>query len=226
MKNIFIIPGYGIPKNILKDEPCKRYLGLVFNQIYQICLDKKEHKPIIIFCGGHTDIFKPYKRTESAEMKKLFLWFAKRDFVKNYTKSWQYKIENKSLSTVENLLFVKKITDTLNGEKYFYIFVEYTRIFKIKTFAKRIFVNKFSIIDLDFDLSINRYRDPEFIKKKEKIEIKFGLKSIKDYKFLLEYRKVLHERLSFFRNLGPQQHKEAINIWWQNKIKELENMGA
>jgi len=64
MKNIFIIPGYGIPKDILKDEPYRKYLGLVFNHIYQICLNKDENKPVIIFCGGNTDIFKPYTRTE------------------------------------------------------------------------------------------------------------------------------------------------------------------
>lgn len=222
MRTVFIVPGYGIPKDILEDGPYKRYLGWVFNHIYQICLDKKEKKPVIIFCGGKTDIFKPYKRTESAEMKKLFFWFAKRDFVKKYTKDWQYKIENKSLSTVENLLFAKKIIDRLGGQKDIYIFVEYTRKLKIQTLAKRIFDHKVSVIALDFDLSVNRYREPEFLQKKERMEISFGLRAIKDEKFLVKYRKVFEEKLIYFRKAGPKKHQEAISIWWQEKIKELE----
>ena len=79
-------------------------------------------------------------------MKKLFLFFAKRDFVKNYTKSWQYKLENKSLSTMENILFANKIIENTKIDKNIFIFVEQTRVLKIKTLAKKIIKNKFQII--------------------------------------------------------------------------------
>lgn len=223
MKNIFIIPGYGIPKNIFKDEPYKRYLGLVFNHIYQICLDKKEFKPLIIFCGGNTDIFKPYKRTEALEMKKLFLSLTRRNFVKEFTKNWQYQLENKSLSTTENLLEAQKIISKIKSIKDIYIFVEFTRKKKIKIFAKEIFKNNLNIIALDFDLSINRYREPEFIKRKEVMDIKFGLMMIKDKKFLIKHRKILTEKIFYFRKMGQKKHQEAVNIWWQEKLKELKN---
>jgi hypothetical protein len=36
MKNIFLILGHGIPKNILKDENCNFYLKMVFNKIYDV----------------------------------------------------------------------------------------------------------------------------------------------------------------------------------------------
>lgn len=225
MKNIFIIPGYGIPKNIFHDEPYRRYLGLVFNHVFEICTKNNDWRPMIIFCGGPTDIFKPYKRTESQEMKKMFLEYSQRAFVKNYTKTWHYKIENKSLSTAENLLFAKNILSKMTGKRKIYIFCEYTRRLKLKIFAQKIFTNKFFIIPFDFDLSINRYRDPEFITKKENMDIKFGLLAIKDKIFRAKYRKMFIEKLVYFRKMGPTKHQEAINIWWQEKIKELK-MGS
>jgi hypothetical protein len=225
MKNIFIVPGYGIPKDILKDESYKRYLGLVFNHIFEVCTKIDNWRPIIIFCGGPTDIFKPYKRIESQEMKKLFLEYARRNFVKNYTKNWCYKTENKSLSTVENLLFAKSIISKIKDKGKIYIFCEYTRQLKLKTFAKKIFTDKFLIIPLDFDLSTSRYHNPEFIKKKENMEIKSGLLAIRDKIFRVKYRKTFIEKLAYFRKMGPARHGESINIWWQKKIKELE-MGS
>jgi len=222
MKNIFIIPGYGIPKDILKDESYRRYLSWVFNQVYQICLNKKEKKPVIIFCGGKTDIFKPYKRTEAEEMKKLFLTWAKRDFVRNQTKDWQYKLDKKSLSTVENLLEASKIIKRIKGRKQIYIFVEFTRQKKIKKFAQEILKKNFKIIALDFDLSINRYRDPKLIRKREEIDIKLGLNSLKDKKFYQKYRKILEEKIKFLRRQGAKKHQDAVYEWWRKKLKELE----
>jgi hypothetical protein len=226
MKNIFIVPGYGIPKNILEDQPYKKYLGLVFNYIFETCTKTNSWAPIIIFCGGPTDVFKPYKRTEAEEMKKLFWKYTKRGFVKNYTKKWNYNIENISLSTVENILFAKKIADEIKSKKNFYIFGEYTRKLKIQIFAKKIIGKNFKVVPFDFDLSINRYRDPQFIQKKEKIDIKFGLKAIADKNFLIEYRKLFIEKLAYLRKMGPTRHKEAINVWWKEKVREFEKMGT
>ncbi|HPI67224.1 MAG TPA: hypothetical protein PKZ16_01620 [bacterium] len=159
-------------------------------------------------------------------MKKLFLFFAKRDFVKNYTKSWQYKLENKSLSTMENILFANKIIENTKIDKNIFIFVEQTRVLKIKTLAKKIIKNKFQIIPLDFDLSINRYRDPEFLKRKELADLKISLMVLSDKKIYNYYRKILKDKVTYFRQMGPTQHREAINNWWQEKLKEMEKMGS
>ncbi len=223
MKNIFIVPGYGIPKDILKDEPYRRYLGLVFNCVYQICLDKKENKPVIIFCGGKTDVFKPYKRTEAAEMKKLFFWFAQRDFVKKYTKGWQYKLENSSLSTLENILFANKIIEKIKVDKNIFIFVEKTRENKIKVLTEKIVKNKTQIISLDFDLSINRYREIEFLIKRESYDLGLSLKILADEKLYKIFRKILLERIEYLRKAGSKKHREAVHVWWQEKIRELKN---
>lgn len=226
MKKIFIIPGYGIPKDILKDDQYKRYLGLVFNHIYQICLKQNEKAPLIIFCGGPTDIFKPYQRTEAAEMKKLFLSLARRDFVKKYTRYWRYQLEKNSLSTLENIIGAYRIIKRIKSAKRIFVFVEQTRVLKIKTLAKKIIKNKIQIIPLDFDLSVNRYRDPQFIQRKELADLKISLKVLSDKKFYKQHRKFLIDKINYFRQAGPAQHGEAINRWWQEKLKELEKMGS
>jgi len=221
MKNIFIIPGYGVAKNIFKDEQQKRYLGLVFNHIYQICLETKQNSPLIIFCGGPTDLFKPYKRTEAGEMKKFFIFLAKRDFVKKYTKNWRYALEQKSLSTMENILGAERIARKIAGQKKFYIFVEKTRERKMNILAKKIIKRNFKVIPIDFDLSLNRYYDPEFLKKKEDWDIKMASKSLKDKKFFDQYRKTLEQRIKYYREAGSKKHRETIYQWWERKMKEM-----
>jgi hypothetical protein len=223
MKNIFIISGYGIPKDILKDEPYRKYLGFTFNKIYQICLDKKDKEPIIIFTGGPSDVFKPYKRTEAQEMKKLFLNYAKRDFVRKHTKTWKYKTENKSLCTIENIIYSDSLVKNIRGKKFFYLFCEYTRRNKVKTFAKKIIKKNFKVIDLDFDLSANRYLEPEFLHKKESFSVKYELKTLTDQKFKKQFHKTLEDRLDFFRKQGPKKHRKAIEEWWKTTLKQLQN---
>jgi len=71
MNDIFLVFGYGIPKNILKDENYNFYLKIVFNRIYDITSKSKSKKTLIICSGGKTDMFKPYKRTEADEMIRL-----------------------------------------------------------------------------------------------------------------------------------------------------------
>jgi methionyl-tRNA synthetase len=45
---------------------------MVFNKIYDLVTRNDIAKPLIIFSGGKTDCFKPYKRNEASEMIKLF----------------------------------------------------------------------------------------------------------------------------------------------------------
>ncbi|MDD5172809.1 MAG: hypothetical protein PHG59_01550, partial [Patescibacteria group bacterium] len=138
MNDIFLVFGYGIPKNILKDENYNFYLKMVFNKIYDFVVKNKIVKPIIITCGGETDMLKPYKRTEAAEMIKLFSAFIKeRPFLNPITKNWLFIPENKSLSTLENLLNSNKIIQKQKIKKAsFFIFCEQTCEKRIKILAK------------------------------------------------------------------------------------------
>lgn len=221
MRNIFVILGYGIPKDILKDEPSRRYLSLIFNSVYRISLEKKDKKPIIIFTGGHSDIFRPFKRAEAAAMKKLFLFFAHRPFIKEYTKDWCYKTETQSLSTLENLINSYKIIKKIKGPKRVYVFCEFTRANKIKIFTRRIIKNNFQIIPIDFDLSLNRYLNSKFINKRESVDIKLGLRALRDKKFYSKYRSIFRERIKFLRKAGVKHHPEAVKKWWELKLQKL-----
>ena len=52
MKNIFLVFGYGIPKNILKDENYNFYLKMVFNKIYDLATKNDIKNPVIIVTEG------------------------------------------------------------------------------------------------------------------------------------------------------------------------------
>ena len=114
MKNVIIIFGYGIPKNILKDENYNFYLKMIFNKIYDLSTKKSiDDNPIIICSGGKTDIYKPYHRSEAEEMIKFFKAFTKKPYLKEITKKWNFVAEKTSLSTLENFLNTKKILNYL-----------------------------------------------------------------------------------------------------------------
>ncbi len=65
MKKVYLVFGYGVPKNIIKDENYNFYLKMVFNQIYNLEVKYKSDSPLIICSGGKTDCFKPYKRNDN-----------------------------------------------------------------------------------------------------------------------------------------------------------------
>lgn len=60
---IFIIPGYGIPESIERDQSYLTYLHVAFNRIYA---SAKGEKALIIPCGGPTNCAPPYEGTEAA----------------------------------------------------------------------------------------------------------------------------------------------------------------
>jgi uncharacterized SAM-binding protein YcdF (DUF218 family) len=161
MNDIFLVFGYGVPKNILKDENYNFYLKMVFNKIYSFVAKNNIDKPIIITCGGETDMLKPYKRTEADEMIKLFSAIInERLFLKPISNKWLFIPENKSLSTLENLLNSNKIIQKRKIKKAnFFIFCEQTRERRIKVLAKKILDKNYNflVVPIDFDVSVNRY---------------------------------------------------------------------
>jgi len=130
MKNTFIVNGYGVPKNIFKDDNYHFYLNMVFNRVWDVVHNSpqipsqplrgeaKQNPPLkvrggeggvmLIFSGGPTDCFPPYKRTEAGEMKRYFLTLMRRDKVRDVTKHWKIVLQQKALTTVENLVYGKE----------------------------------------------------------------------------------------------------------------------
>ncbi len=224
MKNIFLVLGYGIPKNILKDENYSFYLKIVFNKIYDLVTKKSIKAPFIICSGGKTDMFKPYKRTEAGEMVRLLKKLGNKSFLKHLTKDWLFVLEKKSFSTLENLLNCLGILKNKRIQKAnLYIFCEQTRENRVKVVGKKIFNRNynFQVIPVDFDVSSNRYINPVFLQEKEKIELKNSLWALESPGNLKKHHKLYKERIDYLRKAGPSIHKEALKKWWEEKLKTL-----
>ena len=222
MNQTFIVLGYGIPKNIFKDDNYHFYLNMVFNKIWDIS-SSSNSKPLIIATGGKTDCFKPYKRTEAQEIIKYLKSLAKRSFVKAKTKSWKFIPENKSLSSLENIIFCKKILDNLPSHGPVYIFCEQTRARRVTKIAKKLLKKSFKLIPVDFDVSLNRYHDPEFLNKKEKTELQHVNWALNNPENLKKHHKFFKEKIEFLRKEGTSNHPEAVKKWWDLKLKEMES---
>lgn len=224
MNNIFLVFGYGVPKGILKDENYNFYLKMVLNKIYDISVKNKIKKPLIIFCGGKTDCFKPYGRNEAGEMAKLFAKLIRqKPFLKPITKDWLFISEKESLSTLESLINSRKIIlgRTIKRANLF-ILCEQTRGQRIKILAKKIF-NKnynFQILPIDFDVSANRYLPLDYLAKREKMELKHALGALSNPENLQKHHEASEEKLKYFRKIKNKKHADTVKIWWDKKIKE------
>lgn len=221
MNNVFLVFGYGIPKDIMKDENYAVYLRLVFNTIYDLMAKKRfSERVTIIFSGGKTDLYKPFNRTEAEEMIKLFKQFSARPLVKNITKNWALLAEKRSLSTLENFLYCKEmLVQKKFKTKKIHIFCEQTRTLRIKKLSKKIF-EKYGVkvIPIDFDTSEHRYLDPAFLAQKEKTELKHSLWALKNHFNLEKHHKVFKEKLALLKKVKPEDRQKALKKWWEDKL--------
>jgi hypothetical protein len=226
MQNIFLIFGYGIPKDILKDKNYNFYLNTVFNKIYSI-VEKNTAKQYIIFCGGKTDMFKPYKRSEADEMIRLFSALIKqRPFLKEITKNWLLLSENGSLSTLENLLNSKKIIAKRNIKTAnLCIFCEQTREKRINILAKKLFakIYKPQVIPIDFDVSPSRYLPSDFLAKKEKAELEHSRWALRSPQNLKKHHQIFTEKIEHFRKAETKADIDALKKWWEQRMKDIIN---
>ena len=187
---------------------------MVINNIFTIALAHKIAKPFIIFCGGLTDCFKPYRRNEAEEMIKLFrALIQQKSHLKSFTAQWALIAEKESLSTLENLL---------NPQELVTVFCEYTRGLRVAKVARKVFGAgvPVKVEPIDFDMSPNRYLAQEFIAKKEKAELAHSLWALKSPEHVKRHHEVFQEKLVYFRSMGPAKQSDAIRIWWEKKLKE------
>lgn len=223
MKNIFLILGYGIPRNIFKDENYNFYLKIVFNKIYNETIKGKSDRPLIILCGGKTDMFKPYKRTEAGEMLKFFKKHGAR---KRFTHNWRFVTDKTSISTLENIVNSHKIIKQRNiRHPNIFVFCEQTREKRVRILMQKIFDKRanFQVLPMDFDASPNRYLAPEFIAKKEQAELKLSLWALKSSANRKKHHQVFVEKIRYLRKFGPAKHTKAVQKWWELKLSKLGN---
>ncbi len=216
----FIICGYGVPKDMKDDLHYQIYIRTAFNKIYTKLQSHPGDKGIIVVTGGPTDMRKPYKRTEAGEMAKLLKELLARPTQKEFRKHVRVVEENKSLSSMENILFsLRKLSITPASVT---IFCEWTRRKKLGIFGKKIFKKNVSIDPIDFDQSANRFLDPEFINKKEALDIKISLKALNDPAVFRKLHKSLERKFAELRAAGPENHVKAVREWWEKEMKQFE----
>ncbi|MEK7451782.1 MAG: ElyC/SanA/YdcF family protein [Patescibacteria group bacterium] len=215
----YLILGYGIPKKIETNDNYHRYLGIVFNTIFAQ-LQVSQDASTIIFCGGSTDIYPPYKRNEALEIARLFMQFADRPICHGVTKKWKYLFEKKSLSTLENLVYTKELLETKKIDfSHLTIFCEATRHKRVKRLVKKIF-GKANVTAIDFDLTENRYLDHESIEKREIASIKFDDAVLRDPHAMKEYRKAYQQKFALLRSTGSEHLQESLRTWWKIETKK------
>lgn len=216
----YLILGYGVPDDIKTDLNYQRYLGLAFNAMFQ----RSANAPAtIVACGGRTDIHKPYKRSEASEIAKIIRVWSKRSEIRSATAAWAFLKEERSLSTVENLLYAYGLLQRKHiKQDRIVIFCEHTRRARVRSFASKIFAGAtIEVIAIDFDLSSNRYLDASFIKVKERKTAVVENWALQSPKNLREYRRALQDRLVRFRKAGPDKHVGEIKKWWEEQLNVL-----
>lgn len=222
MRPCFIVCGYGIPADILNDQNYDIYLRTVFNTVFDSCSKTGSWNPLIVFSGGKSDMRKPYRRTEAQEMIKLFRTLMQRPAVKAKVRSWTLIAEMKSLSTLDNFLYVKELLKRRSTElSQLSVFCEKTRTARVKAIARKIF-NKVVVLLIDFDQSANRYLDPALLQRISREGAKFDLWALKSEANLKKHRDIFKEKFVYLRKAGPDVHVEAVRTWWEMKLKELD----
>lgn len=218
----FCVLGYGIPKDMSEDLNYQIYLRTVFNGIFEACAQANVWNPVIVFCGGKTDMWAPYRRTEAQEMKRAFGALMKRPAARPHTRAWKLLTESASLSTLDNLLYTKDLmTAGAFSAKHLTIFCEQTRVARIKMLARKLFTNA-QVHPIDFDQSDNRYLDPMKLHCIAAGGLKLDLRALKSEKALAAHRALFKEKFAFLRKAGPDVHAEAVREWWDIQLKKLE----
>ncbi len=220
MDRIFLVLGYGVPADIFADDGYRAYLGYVFNQIYEDT--RREPGCVrIVFCGGHTDMLPPYRRSEAGEMKRYFAHFMRRDCVRSATRDWMLLAESASLSTLENLLNAHRLLEERRLGGHLFIFCEFTRRARVRRLARIVF-GAARIRPVDFSLSSNRYLGADYLRVKEREAAAFDRWALASPENFRRYHANFVEKFAFLRSYGPDRRQEAIKAWWENgKDREL-----
>lgn len=201
------------------DRNYQIYLGIVFNTIYE---SARNRAATIIPCGGPTKCDQPYRGTEGEMIAACLTDLLARDEVKQYVSSWRIIPETQSLSTLENLLFAKKLMEEQHLAGSVTIFCEKTREERLKAFAHRIFGSDALVQSIDFDLSKNRYLDPEVLATKEAKALNEGLWTLEEPNRIKKHHELFEQKLAFLRRRQSEglSHVDAVEEWFKNE-KEI-----
>ena len=210
---VFIVPGYHMPRDFFIDEAYNKYFNFVCREIKKI---SAADKVIIVLSGGNIDMDEPYNRILSKEMKGPFSVIAD-----GYNLNYSIFTEEKSLSSIENLIYSKDIINSIDGEKEIYIFSDLQRADRTKLTSDIIFY-KYKLLTID--LSSNEEKQNQVIvKKKEKLAIDFSLWALKNKENLEEFKNVYVDKFKLLRSVSSENRKEVEINWWKDMILKYQD---
>lgn len=221
---IYIVCGYGTPKDITKDQNYLVYLSAVFNAI----LESSAGKPAaIIPCGGPTSVEPPFEGTEAGAMSEYLQGLAHNYSAEGQTSVWRFFQEDTSLSSLENLLFAKNFIDHESLEGSVTIFCEKTREHRMNETAKKVFGDRVvNVVAIDFDASKNRHLDPQIIEKKEADALAEALWTLEKPERLPLHHQLFEKKFNFLRERQRQgiSHVDAVAEWFKVGPKILREL--
>jgi hypothetical protein len=217
---LFIVPGYGVPKNIFKDENYLKYLNYASNYLSQFTLRNPDVNIAIIFCGGKIDMYKPYKRTAASEMVKLFRKIIDKKFTKDALSQITILEEAKSFSTLDDLLYTKEVMSKkrIHPDKIF-IFCESSREDRLRKLAEQIFGQPSTTLPIVLPAK-GQKKDPRLLKQKEEVALRWSLKALKDSNYLKKYRTIYREKLDLLRKTPEADRPKALLQWWKKVVEQ------
>lgn len=212
MKQVFIVPGYGIPPNTLKDNAYRAYLTSVTKQVTNYLKTRPLTKCVLIFCGGKTALDKPFNRTEAGEMVRLFTHVSR-----NTLSSSQIKInkEQKSISSLENLVNANNALQRLTKtKKQVIIFFERTRAYRGRELAKIVIKGKkIKVIPVDL-YTPEQMKHIKLMQKKDKLSLNASLWALRSTEHYKKLHRIYLRRIRILRRTPPG-NREVVNrnLW-------------
>lgn len=223
MCSIFLIVGYGIPKDMSEDLNYRIYLGVVFNTIFTWCVANDSWNPMIIFSGGKTDMYPPYRRSEAVEMRNVFRRLMKRPACVKQVKAWSLLTETMSLSTLDNFIYTKELLKRKNvKDEFVQVFGEFTRKQRLQRQAGHFFKQSL-VTAIDFDQAGNRYLESSFIEKREREAYKLEHRVLIGRVPYIQYRQLFVRKIQYLREAGPDAHVDAVRRWWEEQLAAIAN---
>ncbi|KKQ37070.1 MAG: hypothetical protein US53_C0029G0019 [Candidatus Woesebacteria bacterium GW2011_GWA1_37_7] len=204
----FIIPGYHLPNNIENDEKYIKYFDFACSEIVKV---SNSEKVVVILSGGNIDMDKPFDRILSKVMLTLF-----EKYIDKYNMNCLVKTEEKSLSSLENLIYSKDILNEFKDNFEIYVFSDKQRIERSKILADKVFDNPI-MLGVDISHELER-QNTEVVNKKEELATKFSLWALKSKENLDKFKNVYNEKYTYLRTISPEKRKEAEIEWWKDYL--------
>jgi hypothetical protein len=176
----------------------------------------------IIVCGGPTNGLPPFDATEAAGMAEYLGELRNRESMLGQCDAWTIYQEGESLSSLENLVFAKRLMTRENLEGSITIFCEATRETRIQETGRLIF-GEVKIQAIDFDVTKNRYLDSAVTQQREDLALQEALWTLQDDTRLASHHAFYEKKFAWFREQAAQgiPHVDSIEAWYKTKLHEL-----